>query len=131
MKLNGSGYVDVVLSNNGKTERLHIHRLVANAFIDNPDNKKQVNHIDYNRTNNAVSNLEWCSAKENMAHSAHRMKKPKKIRTHIPLSGHRYISKIGNRYRVQIQTLNVCERFSTIEEALAYRDKVISENDWR
>ena len=62
-----SGYLSVELfDENGKSKRLLIHRLVAMAYIPNPENLPQVNHIDENPLNNAVSNLEWCTAKYNM-----------------------------------------------------------------
>ncbi len=65
---NSRGYLYVVLSNNGKTTTKKVHRLVAETFIDNPDNKPQVNHIDGNKQNNNVSNLEWTTAQENTNH---------------------------------------------------------------
>lgn len=63
------GYERVVLSKNGETKRFQVHRLVAMTFIDNPKNKPQVNHIDGDKNNNNVSNLEWCTAQENEKHS--------------------------------------------------------------
>ncbi len=61
-----SGYLQVGLSKNGKTKYELVHRLVALAFVDNPDNLPQVNHKDECKTNNEASNLEWCNRKYNM-----------------------------------------------------------------
>ena len=62
------GYKGVVL-NNGKSKTFRVHRLVAMAFIENPENKKEVNHLDGNKANNIVENLEWATASENQFHS--------------------------------------------------------------
>lgn len=59
------GYLRVDLYKNHTASKKLIHRLVAQAFIPNPENKLQVNHIDEDKTNNMVSNLEWMTAKEN------------------------------------------------------------------
>lgn len=60
-----TGYYIIVLSKNSKTKQARIHRLVAEAFIDNPNNYPCVNHIDGNKLNNNVDNLEWCSHSHN------------------------------------------------------------------
>ena len=59
------GYCRLSIKVNGKKKHYAIHRLVAIAFIPNPENKPQVDHIDCDKTNNCVSNLRWCSNKEN------------------------------------------------------------------
>lgn len=63
------GYLRIELGKNGIAIAYSIHRLVATAFIPNPENKTQVNHIDGNKKNNHVENLEWATAKENVRHS--------------------------------------------------------------
>lgn len=62
---NNDGYKLVLLYKNGSRKTLSIHRLVANAFIPNPNNLPEINHIDRDKTNNTVENLEWCTHKEN------------------------------------------------------------------
>lgn len=66
---NGRGYLVVHLNKNGKPKWHLVHRLVAQAFIDNPQNKPTVNHKDGDRTNNKAINLEWATYSENNSHS--------------------------------------------------------------
>lgn len=63
------GYRNVCLANNGYKRTVRVHRIVAKTFIPNPDGKLEVNHIDGNKANNRVDNLEWCTRKENSLHS--------------------------------------------------------------
>ncbi|MET2121521.1 NUMOD4 domain-containing protein [Enterococcus faecalis] len=67
---NGKGYLIITLSKNGKNKKMRVHRLVAQAFLENPNNLPDVNHKDYDRTNNCVSNLEWMGRKENVQYSS-------------------------------------------------------------
>lgn len=76
---NTKGYLLVNLYKNNMGCGKLIHRLVAQAFIPNPENKPQVNHIDENKTNNMVSNLEWSTSKENNNHGTHNERAAKTI----------------------------------------------------
>ena len=66
LTLSNSGYYFVDLTYKYKRKHFYVHRLVAEAFIPNPDNLPQVNHKDEDKTNNIAENLEWCDRKYNM-----------------------------------------------------------------
>jgi hypothetical protein len=69
--VNRCGYLCLNLNDgpSGKLQSKKVHRLVAEAFIENPKNHKEVNHIDGNKLNNRKENLAWCSRSENIKHS--------------------------------------------------------------
>ena len=66
---NGKGYLRVQLCKDGKGKWYRINRLVAQAFLPNPNNLPEVNHIDKDKTNNKVENLEWCTTQYNVEYS--------------------------------------------------------------
>ena len=68
---NKSGYKKVVLSfgDVSSKKNISIHRIIAKAFLQNPDDLPQVNHIDGNKENNDISNLEWCTISHNVKHA--------------------------------------------------------------
>lgn len=76
---NNNGYLIVQLCKNCKYKRLLIHRLVAQAFIDNPDNLPQVNHKDEDKLNNCVDNLEWCSISYNQNYGTSSERKKERL----------------------------------------------------
>lgn len=67
----GIGYLQVILCKNCRPKHFYIHRLVAEAFIPNPDNLPCVNHKDENPSNNSVDNLEWCTYEYNNNYGTH------------------------------------------------------------
>lgn len=110
------GYRKVELYKNGKSKMFYVHRLVANSFIPNPDNKPQVNHKDGNKSNNRVENLEWVSAKENISHAI-----STGLKTNSPMLGRKGVlnpqSKSISRYDLQG---NYIESFVGISETARY-----------
>jgi DNA-binding transcriptional regulator YiaG len=68
----GAGYRAIGTKVNGRQRTLYVHRLVAAAFIDKPEGRDEVNHLDGDKTNNSVSNLEWVTRRENQVHMAKR-----------------------------------------------------------
>jgi len=69
-RLNSDGYWQITVGTDGNRSQYRVHRMVAEAFIPNPNNFPEVNHKDYDRTNNNVDNLEWCTHADNIMHSA-------------------------------------------------------------
>lgn len=61
-----NGYCNIILNKNGKAKAYRIHRLVAKAFVPNPENKDQINHINMIKNDNRAENLEWVTGSENM-----------------------------------------------------------------
>ena len=119
-----SGYYVVVLHKNGARKSKQIHRLVAQHFLNNPENKPIVNHKDFNIKNNLVSNLEWCTQRENVAWSICNMRKRRIVTTRemygISLKNkkHKYEVTIDRKYY---------GNFSNLEDAKKKRDEVLNE----
>lgn len=70
--LSNTGYHHTALTKNKVLTTTNVHRLIAEAFIPNPDNKPCVNHIDGDKSNNSITNLEWVTHRENMEHASRR-----------------------------------------------------------
>ena len=85
-KTNNNGYLSVLLSKNCVKKMYLVHRLVAQAFILNPNSLPQVNHINENKTDNRVVNLEWCTASYNINYG-NRIKKTSRPVKQLTLDG--------------------------------------------
>ena len=113
------GYLCVNLSKGGITCNKRIHRLVGIAFIPNPDNKPTINHIDRDKTNNRLENLEWATHTEQKIHSPNAVGK----------SGYRHIIQLpSGSWRVQIRrsyTHIFSQTFPTLPEAIKARDEFV------
>lgn len=77
----GKDYLQITLSKHGSQSTFLIHRLVAAAFLSNPDNLPMVNHKNENKLDNHVDNLEWCTREYNVKYSSHKISKSLKGRT--------------------------------------------------
>lgn len=93
-----NSYVRVELWQNGVGKKYLLHRLLATAFIPNPEDKPQVNHIDGNPLNNAISNLEWVTQSENQRH-AYRTGLQRGYKKPTPLTPRHMAALCGSRWR--------------------------------
>ena len=98
------------------------HRLVAENFIPNPENKREVNHIDGNTKNNSIDNLEWVTSQENQIHAVKN-----------GLHGHKKkrgsLTSMGNRWRGKLMVSGIvhCKYFKTQQEASKWLEETINE----
>lgn len=132
-------YNTIVLLKNKVRKSYQVHRLVAEAFLPNPNNYPIVNHKDENPLNNCVDNLEWCTQKHNVLYSKKKMCKCKNvIKSNINeqyIFKSKSISNINGKkyfydyYRVSIRQLNFDCRYSSLDKAILIRNKLLKELD--
>ena len=122
--INRNGYCKVTLQKDKYKKMYSVHRLVAETFIENINNYPCVNHIDSNRRNNSVENLEWCTHKQNTQHAVknHRfdsMAKQNSIRMkNNPLNGYIYANEITKKKVKQYDKNNkLIKIYESISEA--------------
>lgn len=124
-------YLVVNLCKNAEYHSFNIHRLVAEAFIPNPQKLPCVNHKDYDPNNNCVDNLEWVTPKQNSQWSLENNRNGQ-LKKHMSNSGEHYIQKRGlNSYRLQFNKNNksiVRKTFKNLEDAVKFRDEWLLKN---
>lgn len=123
---NGNGYLYVTVQVHNKRRNVYVHRAVAEAFLEPVVGKNVVNHKDYDKTNNCVSNLEWCTQAENVHHSICNHPKQHKVQPN-PSTGIKYIQMRGGKYRVVFKQGGIDKRFATLDEAIKFRNEVLHE----
>ena len=113
------GYLSVELFNSEGSKRMLVHRIVAKAYIPNPMNLPQINHIDENKSNNAVDNLEWCTAKYNMRYGKAALTRHTKIdyATQKRKTVARQNGKSRSKPVLQIKNGRIIARFESGKEA--------------
>lgn len=126
---NHKGYPMVSLSKNNKKDFKSVHRLVALTFIENPDKKEQVNHIDGNKENNCLSNLEWVTASENIRHAINNglMTINKENLEKATKKANKINQKRVNQYNLKGELINTFNSMIEAEEKTSAKAKGISE----
>ena len=120
---NPKGYVVVQLWDKQKCFQTGVHRLVAEAFIPNPDNLPQVNHKDENKTNNCVENLEWCTAEYNTNYGTCIKRRSEKQKNVPRINQYKKVNVYKNN-----ELIKVCESVKSTSEFLGCSSNQVSEH---
>lgn len=115
---NGHGYKNVSLYYKGSHKILYVHRVVAEAFIENPENKSEVNHLDGNKGNNIVSNLEWCTRSENGKHAWNAGLK--KVTNEMLKNSKEQLNRINNNPELRRKTLEAAAKVNKAKSRREY-----------
>lgn len=108
-QISKDGYYKVVLNKDGKSKTFLLHRLVAQAFIPNPDKLPQINHKDENRLNNNIENLEWCDPKYNCNYGTHKQKLSELFKNY-PLYSKPVLQYLNGELIKEWESMMECER---------------------
>lgn len=118
----------IVLSKNNRRKTVKVHRLVAIAFIPNPENKKTVNHIDGNRSNNRIENLEWATFSENGLHSCRVLRKNIGSNHASHKLSENDIPVIFSRKKDGVSTSEIASAFGVCSDSIR---RVLDKRTWR
>ena len=103
------GYARIgIYVGNYKTKTIKVHRLIAETFIENPFNKKDVNHIDGDKSNNCISNLEWCTRSENIKHA---------FRNGLKKISKKQIDGVKNRFSKKLVDIQSGKKYPSLKAA--------------
>lgn len=125
------GYNVIDVSLNGVKKILKVHRLIAIAFIPNPENKKFINHKDLDRSNNDLENLEWCTSKENAIHA----RKNREFKKHFNHAKGESVatSKLTTEQVLQIRETNLSNKEIAVQYSVdpSTISRIKSNNYWK
>lgn len=126
------GYLRTSLAKNGVNRTVKVHRIVAETFIPNPNNLPQVNHIDGNKQNNRVGNLEWCTQSQNMKHACQmglKSLKGEKNPAHKLIKGDvEFIRKNYTPRHHELGTIGLAKRFGVHRKTIS---RIITQSHWK
>lgn len=118
--LTSKGYCNVSLRIDGKQKTMAVHKVILKSFVPQPSEKHQVNHKDGNKQNNALSNLEWCTPKENIRHSLYVLNNIDKAHNHY--QGKKAIIAIhASGWSKKFRSMSECARYLGCDRASVYK----------